>query len=207
MKSRYVRRLGWGIAVLPLALAACANAARIEGMDSVKGLSPMAPVLAVGTPVARDGKLELHLPEHGNLSVSPWPHYLPQRFDKQRIGITRLLHPAGPIDRISLSRGTEDKPWLEFVHGARSGSNVLGEWQLQRTPRGWSLAGGSTEHWLGSGAQPGTPAIVPVGGDRWCIYLLESRVPQRHPNVAYEEEPQADWAAIRLEPGRKRCAW
>jgi len=186
-------------------LAADANAVRIEGMESMKGLSPVAPVLAVGTPTVRAGRLELHLAQHGTLSIAPWPHYLPQRFDQQRIGVSRLLHPAGPIDRISLTRGAESEPWLEIVHGARSASNVLGDWQLQRSSSGWSLIRGRTEHWLGSGAQAGTPASVPVGDARWCVYLLESRVPQRHPNVAFEEEPQADWAAVRLESGRKRC--
>jgi hypothetical protein len=191
--------------LLAALLAANAHAVRIDGMERLKGLSPVAPVLAVATPSVRAGKLELPLPEHGNLSISPWPAYLPQRFDTQRIGISRQLHPAGPIDRISLTRGAEGQSWLEVVHGARSASNVVGDWQLQRTERGWSLAGRTTEHWLGSGAQAGTPVSVPVGDARWCVYLLESRVPQRHPNVAYEEEPQADWVAIRLESGRKRC--
>lgn len=183
-----------------------AHAVRIEGMEGLKGLTPVASVLAVGTPAVRAGRLELRLADQGTLSVTPWPQYLPQRFDQQRIGVNRQLHPAGPIDRISLTRGAEPKPWLEIVHGARSGTNVLGDWLLQRTPSGWTLAGAGTEHWLGNGAQAGTPAVIPVDGDRWCVYLLESRVPQRHPNVAYEEEPQADWAAVRLEPGRKRCA-
>lgn len=205
MKTGFRQVFSWALASLVAALAVDANAVRIDGMESMKGLSPLAPVLAVGTPAVRAGTLELRLPGHGTLSIAPWPQYLPQRFDPQRIGVSRQLHPAGPIDRITMTRGAESGPWLEIVHGARGASNVLGDWQLLRSAHGWSLANGSTEHWLGSGAQAGTPVSVPVGDSRWCVYLLESRVPQRHPNIVHEEEPQADWAAIRLESGRKRC--
>lgn len=204
MKTGFRRCVSCCIAALAAILAVDANAVRIEGMETI-GLNPVTPVLAVATPVVRGGKLELRLPDRSVLSIAPWPHYLPQRFDTQRIAVSRQLHPAGPADRISFIRAAESEPWLEIVRGARRAASVVGDWQLQRTARGWSVVSGGTEHWLGNGAQAGTPVSVPVGADRWCLYLLESRVPQRHPNVAYEEEPQADWAAVRLEQGRKRC--
>ncbi|GAB3549004.1 hypothetical protein GCM10027343_30190 [Noviherbaspirillum agri] len=217
MKIGRTRRFPGGAvalaALLPVLFATDARAIRIAGMESMKGLTPLTPVVAVGTPTVRTntsgaGALELRLAEHGTLSLTPWPTYLPQHFAPQRISVSRELQPAGPVDRIALIRGTESEPWMQIVRGARSASHVVGGWQLQRSSNGWSLVREKTEHWLGSGAHAGTPASLPAGDARWCVYLLESRVPQRHPNaahVAIEEEPQADWAAIRLESGHKRC--
>lgn len=186
-------------------LGSDAGAVRIDGI----GLTPVA---ATATPAVREGRLEVRLSEQQVIAVSPWPATLPQRFDRQQVSAARQLHPAGPVDTVSFTRNGEKAPWLQIVRGARTASTVVGNWQLQRSARGWSVSNGSTAHWLGnatpgaSHAQPPRPASIAAGADRWCLYLLASR-PQEtaESGLAAETESQADWAAVRLPRGSKQC--
>lgn len=199
MKSAVQRIAMCGAAALAAMLCVDALSMGIDGLGAV-------PVSVGATPQVRDGRLEVPLAEQGALGIAPWPAYLPQRFDAQQVSASRQLHPAGPIDKVVFTREGDNAPWLEVTHGARAGSELVGGWRLLRSRYGWSAAKGSALYRMGNGSQS-APASVPVGRERWCIYLMESRVPQAQGRqaLATEEEAQADWVAVRLEGRRTRC--
>jgi hypothetical protein len=184
-----------------LMLATVAHAARIDG------LSPLQPVSVENVvPAVTDNTMHIGSPDTHALLISPWPKSLPQRFGKQTVTGTRQLHPAGPIDRIAFSRNAEPSPWLYIGNGARRSSTLFDEWQLQLTRRGWAITDGYTKKVLGKEALDAKPAMVSMGADRWCIYLLDSTVPDGQANLAKEAEPQIGWAAVRLHQLQKKCS-
>ncbi|MGE5622927.1 MAG: hypothetical protein ACM3WS_07225, partial [Bacillota bacterium] len=125
----------------------------------------------------------------------------PQRFGTVALLATRQPHPAGPIDRLSFSDGPGEPAWLEIAGGARASSAVVGSWRLQLSARGWALAQGGRRIAL----RRGGPAAVRAGGARWCVYLLDSAMPQPQPGLAAEQEASAAWAALRLGARQRRC--
>ncbi|HJV73465.1 MAG TPA: hypothetical protein VJ654_04535 [Noviherbaspirillum sp.] len=201
MKRSIRHFLIWGMVAFTAAMATPAGAVRIEGMSAT-------PSVAVVRPVVHDGGLEVRFSEHSILTIAPWPAYLPQRFGVQQISASRQPHPAGPVDRISFTRTGESKPWLLVGRGARRSLAIVDDWKLQLSGKEWMLSNGSKEYRLGNGMPPSVPVRVLVGRERWCIHLLESRVPHdasQEQHIVAEEEPQADWAAVRLQRGQSRC--
>lgn len=195
MKTGFQRFSAVCVAAAAVLAGADAGAVRIDGI----GLT----LAGAATPAVRDGRLEVPLPGQQPLTIAPWPAYLPQRFGRQQIAAARQLHPAGPVDEVGFTLIGEPAPWLRIVRGARQSSPLPGDWQLQRSGRGWSVSNGSTAYRLGDAAQP---VRIAADGRHWCIYLLESRVPAAsHPGLAGETEAQADWAAVRLRQGGKYC--
>lgn len=188
------------IGTAAFALATTAGAARIDGMN------PFEPLLAKDVvPAVADQTLRIQLPGGGNLTVAPWPKFLPQRFGKQSVTATRQLHPAGPIDRLSFSRAAESSPWMIIGNGARRSTALVENWQLQLSRGRWTLSDGSARKLLGKEGDRPKPAMVNVGTDRWCVYLLESSIPVQQPNIATEAESQIGWAAVRLSPLQSKC--
>lgn len=188
------------VTVVCLNMAAPAVAASIDGLS----LEPIA-AHAV-TPAVNNRRLEINMPENEKLTVSPWPRFLPQHFSRQEIAGTREMAPAGPIDRLSFTRTTETKPWLIIANGARPASPLIGAWRLQLSGLQWSASNGASERVLGQGEDDAVPIMLNVDHRRWCIYLLESRMPApSHPGIASEEEPQIMWAAWQIGRSKKRC--
>lgn len=193
---------------LPLAigLAACvmvtaADAARIDG------LNPFGPVTAERViPAVEHGTMQIGWPDGRKLTITPWPKFLPQRFGPQAVTGTRQMHPAGPIDRLSFSRAFESSPWLVLGSGARRSTKTVGSWQLQLSGRHWIVTDGKTKKRLEIRDHQARPAMVDVGTERWCIYLLSSTLPIPKPDIATETEPQIEWAAIRLSPLQRKCS-
>ena len=196
---------------LPRVLARCllaagmlcaggAQALRIDGLKPMEALTA-----APASAVVRDGHLELTLTDGNTLGVADWPAFLPQRFGPQRVDASRRLHPTGPTDQLSLTRTGENQPWLIVGSGARRGATLIGAWQLRLTGRLWSISDGVTEKALGIDAQQATPVRVSVERQDWCIYLLQTRLPQPRPGLALEDEPQISWAGWRLQKNRKHC--
>lgn len=188
----------FGIAALSLAPAA--GAARIEGLGAFEPVSAEAV-----EPAIVDGTMQIGLPDGRMLAITPWPKFLPQQFGKQTVTGVRQMHPAGPIDRLSLSRADESQPWLTIGSGARQSAKIVGNWQLRLSGRHWSIADGKTKKSLGSPDRNASPVIVNASGERWCVYLLDSAIPRAQPHLATEAEPQISWAAIRLHRLQKRC--
>lgn len=198
MKNGFRHFLICGIAALA-ATASPTLAAREQALR-IEGIGPAVSAAFTARPMVRAGRLEMRLPDGGRLTIAPWPAYLPQRFGMQRIAASRQLHPAGPVDRISFTRVGESTSWLEIARAAHRSAGIVGDWKLQLGEKGWLATDGSSEHLLTSES----PATVKIGRKRWCIFLLESRIPQDDPHVATEQEPQADWVAVRLLQGRTR---
>lgn len=201
MQRSFRHLLIWSMAACTAAMATPAVAVRIEGM----GATPSA---AAVRPVVRDGRLEVRLSAQSSLTISPWPAYLPQRFGAQRVTASRQPHPAGPVDRISFTRTGENRPWLLIGRGGRQSLAIVGDWKLQLSGKEWMATNGSKEYRMGNDISPAVPVGVSVGRERWCLYLLESRVPHdaaQDQHIVAEEEAQADWAAIRLPRGQSRC--
>lgn len=172
----------------------------------ITGLSALEPVNAdrVAASVA-DGTLRIALSSQQTLTVTPWPAYLPQRFDAQSISASRQLHPAGPVDRLTLRYGAGKPAWLEIGTGAQPSTTIVGSWHLQLSSRGWSVGHGKQHILLGASPQSAQPAVVRAGAARWCIYLLDAQVAQPRAGVATEQESRAAWAALRLDARQKRC--
>lgn len=202
MQRIFRRLLISGMAACTAVMATHAGAVRIEGIDTTT------PSATAVRPVVRDGRLEVRFYEQSSLTIAPWPAYLPQRFGMQHVSASRQPHPAGPVDRISFTRSGESRPWLLVGRGGRRSLAIVGEWKLQLSGKEWVARNGSKEYRMENNLLSAVPAGVSVGRERWCLYLLESRVPpeasQDQPIVA-EEEPQADWAAVRLQRGQSRC--
>lgn len=200
LKTYRRRFLSLILGMAACALATATHAARIDG------LNPLEPVTADGVvPVVDEGTMQINLPDGRRLTIAPWPEFLPKRFGKQAVSGTRLIQPAGPIDRLSFSRVPEPSPWLVIGNGARRSTLVIDNWQLQLSGRRWLVNDGRTKKNLQSKTRQAMPAMVNVGPDRWCIYLLESAIPAGKPNIATEAEPQIGWAAIRLSPLQRKC--
>ncbi|MDB5763277.1 MAG: hypothetical protein JWQ21_2272 [Herminiimonas sp.] len=200
MKSQIGKKLAHAVGVLAFSLTASAGAMRIDGVGAFE------PIAASGvTPTVVAGTLNIALPEGRKLIITPWPSFLPQRFAAQTVNAARQMHPAGPTDRLSLTRDSEKKPWLLAEQAAGRASRVVGEWRMRLADGEWSISDGKTERKLGDGARPARPVNIANGPDRWCVYLLESSLPRPQPGIAMEQEPRIDWAALRLEPRQKRC--
>lgn len=150
--------------------------------------------------------MQINLADGRKLTVTPWPEFLPKRFGKQAVSAKRLMHPAGPVDRLSFSRALEPSPWLVIGNGARRSTEIIDNWQLQRSGQRWIVNNGRTKKSLKNKAHQAVPVMATVGTDRWCIYLLESAIPAERPNIATEAEPQIGWAAIRLSPLQRKCS-
>jgi len=191
-------RIRCGCYLLAGVLALLAPAAQALRID---GLNPLEPQLAVDVmPTVTAHRMEIRLRDR-LLSVAPWPSFLPQRFGRQKIEASRRLLPAGPSDRLSFTRPAERRPWLIVGQGARDGTVLAGAWRLQRAGDGWAIAeGGNVQAWHAA-----APLSVPVDGARWCLYLLDADQPTLQKGVAAEREPQAAWAAQRLDANRA-CA-
>lgn len=199
MRTGLQRLSTFSAAALAVVLGADAGAVRIDGIGMVASA-------AETTPTVRAGRLDAQLSEQQVLTITPWPAFLPQRFGRQQVATERQLHPAGPVDRIAFTRSGESAPWLQIVRGSRRASPVVGDWRLQQSTQGWTISNGSTAYWLGNGTHPVRPVSLVTGGERWCIYLLESRLPQTvSRELAGEMESQADWAAVRQRRNSKQC--
>ena len=184
---------GYLLAGILALLAPAAQALRIDG------LNPLEPRLAADvTPTVVAHRMEIPLRDGRLLSVAPWPPFLPQRFGRQKIEASRRLLPAGPSDRLSFTRPSDGRPWLIVGQGARDGTVLAGAWRLRRAGDGWALAdGGKVRPWHAT-----APLSVPADGARWCLYLLDGGPATLRKGVAGEREPQAAWAAQRLDANR-----
>ena len=181
----------------------CAGYAQALRIDGLKPMGALA--AAPASAVVRDGRLELRLADGATLGIGDWPAFLPQRFGPQQVDASRRLHPAGPTDRLSLTRVGESQPWLIVGSGVRRGANLVGAWQLRLTGRLWSISDGVTEKALGIDAQQAAPVQIAVERQYWCLYLLQARLPQARPGLAMEDEPQISWVGLRLDDDRKHC--
>lgn len=172
----------------------------------IDGLDPLEPIVADAVvPRVAGGELRIAVAPQRMLRVTPWPAYLPQRFGAQSVTAVRQLHPAGPIDRLSLRRGAGGPAWLEIGTGARRATAIVGAWRLHWSARGWTLRRGDEQVLLGESGYSARPAPVADGRARWCIYLLDSRMPRQQPGSATEDEPQAAWAALKLDARQRHC--
>lgn len=180
-------------AVLCLAAAAPAYALQIEGLQPMHALEQAAAAVSV-----RHGALEV-VPEQGaRLRLAPWHSYLPAPSARQVVSASRLLHPAGPIDRLTLADPGASAPWLIVLAGARVGHSVVGPWTLARHHDRWQLQRGSAWRALRLAADGARPARVRVNGTSWCILLLPDDVtPPVSPGVTVETEAQATLVAFR----------
>lgn len=161
----------------------------------IDGISPLAPLAAADvTPAVVAHRLEIRLQDGRLLSVTPWPAFLPQRFVSQTVEASRKMHPAGPEDRMSFIHSPARQPWLAVGNGARQASLLVGAWRLQRAGNGWAISDGShSKAWTHA-----APARIAVGGNHWCLYLLDAGTPRRQAGVATEGEARITWAAQRL---------
>ena len=186
MRRRRLVAAGLAAFVLP---AAHAQPLRIDG------ISPLAPLTAADvTPVVVARRLEIRLQDGRLLSVTPWPAFLPQRFVSQTVEASRKMHPAGPEDRMSFIHSPARQPWLAVGSGARQASVLVGAWRLQHGANGWTVSDGShSKAWTRA-----APTRVAVGGNHWCLYLLDVGTPRRQAGAATEGEAQITWAAQRL---------
>jgi hypothetical protein len=150
--------------------------------------------------MVRAQRLEIQLPGRRPVTVAPWPGFLPQRFAAQTVSGERQMHPAGPIDRLSFTRPSEQAPWLTLASGARRSHQVIGNWRLALEDTRWSLDNGHTHIPLNR-----QPAKVKVGARSWCVYALDATLPHSSPGVANEAEAQLAWAALRLDRNQTRC--
>ncbi len=184
-------------------LVCCMGAAAAPAQAlQIVGLSTVEPLVADRVrPVVANGVLRMDVAPEQTITVAPWPAYLPQRFSPQSVMATRRVHPAGPIDRISLRRGADRPVWLEIGAGVQPSATVIGPWHLHRSSRGWSVVHGKRHIVLSANA----PASLRVGQARWCVYLLEAAVPRSQPGLAPEQEARAAWAAVRLDARQKAC--
>jgi len=200
MSQRRLHSLAPGLLCAGLLWCTAAPALQITGAD------PLQPrTVSIAGASAHDGRLQLRPDDGRALTVDGWPAFLPQRFGPQRIDASRRLHPAGPDDQLRFTRPGDDRPWLIVGSGARRGSALLGHWELQLRGRLWSISDGGSDKALGLDPAQAQPVPVTAEGQRWCLYLLESRLPHPRPGIATEDEPRADWAGWRLDPGRTAC--
>ncbi len=168
----------------------------------ISGLSAMEPlVLEAVQPFVQGGRLHIAEGRGDRIEIAPWPDYLPQQFGSQAVTAARSLHPAGPSDRVTFRAAGAHMPWLVIATGLRSGHPVLGQWQLSHESDRWVLRSGQAWRGLRRG---GKEAEIGAQGERWCIYLLDTRtVSTPMAGIAREEESQADLAIV--QAGRGNC--
>ena len=183
------------------AFAATAGIAHAQPLR-IDGIGVLEPLSAVDvTPQVVAHRLEIRLQDGRQLSVAPWPAFLPQRFSAQKMEASRKIFPTGPSDRVSFIRSPARQPWLVVGNGARHGAALVGPWKLQRTGDHWAVSDvRHDETW-----RLAVPLSVATGRDRWCLYLLDAGMPRRQPGIASEGEARVAWAAQRLD-ARGRCA-
>lgn len=183
--------------VVGLALATAIPAAAL----SVDGLSPMLALEQVPAQVeVRDATLYIAPAGSQKVRVRPWPRYLPQQFGTQALSARRTLHPAGPIDRITLARPDARSPWLVILSGARNGQMVVGAWVLAHEAGSWRVENGNTSHLLEPSGESARPLRLKVGKAAWCLYLLPA--PEAlavGPGVVPEREAEAALVALRTK--------
>lgn len=188
-------------AVAGLSFALPVTAGRIDGLPLQQALVAHAVV-----PVVMGERMTVALSDGNQLVVTPWPRFLPQRFDKQSIEGERKLLPSGPVDRLSFVRTNETTPWLYVGNGARPSSLLIGEWRLQLHGKLWTASDGASVRKLGHDRQDAMPAILESNRERWCLYLVDSSMPtQMEAHIANEEEPQVMWVARKLDRRNQRC--
>jgi hypothetical protein len=185
--------------MLCLAALTHAHAVRIDGLD------PIQPVSGRATATVEDGVLRIDLSDERALTVAPWPAHLPQRFDPHELAGSRLLHPAGPVDRLEFRTSTASTPWLVVVTGARSAHEVLAGWALELSEDGWAMRKGGEKRAFGRHAHGIQMARVKTKGEDWCVYLLDTQLARPDSTVEHEYEPQASWAAVRSNAGKCRA--
>ncbi len=186
-----IRQLAAGLlaGMLTMAIPAAAEPLRIEGLGPLA-----APLLNGVTPTVAEQRLEIRGDDGMLLSVRPWPAFLPQRFTPQTVSAHRVPLPAGPSDRIIFSRHPGRQPWLVIGSGSRSGTPLVGNWQLRYDRQQWQIGDGNrVVIW-----ETGRPLSVTVGGRRWCLYLLSGSEAKPRAGMADESEAQASWVAWRV---------
>lgn len=189
------------LGMVACALVTPAHAARIDGLSPFEPMSAEEASLAVV-----NGAMHIDFPEGRKLTITPWPTFLPQRFGKQAVAGTRHMHPAGPSDRLTFKRAAQASPWMAIGSGARQSTSLIDQWQLQLSRGRWSVSDGKTRKFFGIEGAPPKPAMISIGADSWCIYLLESTMPAQQPQIAMEAEPNIGWAAIRLSRLQRKCS-
>lgn len=180
-----------------LAIATAVPAAAL----SVDGLSPMLALEQVPAQ-AEVSEGTLHIAPAGSqaLRVRPWAHYLPQPSGAHMLSARRTLHPAGPIDRFTLTRPGARLPWLLILSGARSGQTVIGTWVLAQDAVSWRLENGDLFHVLDSRGDAARPLRLQVDKAAWCLYLLPALNAQVvSPGVMPEVEAQVSLVALRAQ--------
>lgn len=195
-RLRSIAAIGICAFMLPLQ----ANALRIEGLSPI-GAQTASDVV----PTVAGEKLMISLQDDSEIIISPWPAFLPQRFRPQTVTAGRKLLPAGPSDRISFIRSAEARPWLVVGKGTRRAEELIGEWRLQLSKDKWHLADGESTKALPDVDRRARPVAVETGQDRWCIYLLESKMTAPQTHAFAESEPQITWTALRMGKGAQRC--
>lgn len=196
VRLRSIAAIGISAFILPLQ----ADALRIEGLPPI-GAQTASDVV----PTVAGEKLIISLQDNIEIIISPWPEFLPQRFHPQTVTAGRKLLPAGPSDRISFIRSAEARPWLIVGNGTRRAEKLVGEWRLQLSKDKWHLTDGESTKVLPDIDRRGKPVAVNAGQDRWCIYLLESKMTAPQAHASTESESQIAWAALRRGKGVKRC--
>ena len=174
---------------------------------SIGGLNMSQPLQAENaTPAVVNGTLEMKLSDDRTITVAPWAAHLPQQFGPQKISGSRRMNMAGPIDELSLTQLPDARPWLLIGSGTRAGTSLVGNWKLQLAGQQWSVSNGTGKKLLGSSGQAAKAVLIQDHGDRWCLTLMESRLP-RAPQAggATEGEARAMWVAHRLKRGRTQC--
>jgi hypothetical protein len=131
---------------------------------------------------------------------------LPRNLGKQNIEGERQLAPSGPTDQLSFTRSNETTPWLLVGNGAGPSALLVGEWRLQFHGGLWTVSDGSHVRRLGHGSRDAMPAVLESNRQRWCLYLIDSSLPeQSRAGTANEEEPRIMWAARKLDRSYRRC--
>jgi hypothetical protein len=179
-------------------LAVAALAATPSGSAfSIEGLQPLMPLaLDNVTATVQQKKLEVRYPE-GYLSIHPWPEFLPQQLSDQKIRAERQPWPAGPSDRVSFTRRTEQHPWLIIGSQSRSAALVVGDWNLQRIDANWYVTNGKQTILLAEKNENRAPIHIVACGERWRVYPLASKREKASSAAVTEREPRISWVAVR----------
>ncbi|AXI03926.1 hypothetical protein [Aquirhabdus parva] len=140
------------------------------------------------------GDLRFKLDQHA-VWISPWPQQLPQRLAPQYVSAQTMVHPAGPIQRVTFRKPSESAPWLILTANGGLGSQLLPGQTLgkvyvdyvyllkQRVPLRVDLH----------------QAVIlrdEQTQNCWQFILLGTAMPQGLAKM--ESEPRADWAMRRL---------
>jgi hypothetical protein len=183
--------------VLSLLAASWLAAAPPSHAISIEGLQALVPLaLNDVTATVNGNKLEIRHPA-ANLSIHPWPDYLPRKLDSQSIQAERQVWPAGPSDRISFNRRGQRHPWLILGSHSRVTTPLIAGWQLAYINGKWYADNGLRKILL-SEKKPDKPATqIIADGERWQLYLLPDDQENPHSASITEHEPRQSWIAIR----------